>query len=219
MVPSRRLPDERCWVLAKVKNRLQFALRSATTLSARRQLLPVSENALKRWYQLLPEQRSELNKQMLARQVIPYRRLVRRLSKYPLGRLGGFHVVFFHIPKTGGTTLEHVLAKNYPIDSLQHINAPELDSNPFRSCRNGKLVRVLMGHYELNDVFYQWLNRRTVHITMLRRTRAASSLLLRLHSDERQASALSGRARHGPWTNSCSPIELTSKTMLRHTAS
>lgn len=153
---------------AKLRNRLQFAVRAASTLSGRRRLLPVDEEAVQRWYEMLPEERAELNARVLDRRCIKFAGLQQAARKRHLGQLGAFHVVFFHIPKTGGTTLEYLLAKNYRVDSLQHINAPELDANPYRSCRSGKLARVMMGHYELNEVFYQWFDRRVVHLTMLR---------------------------------------------------
>jgi hypothetical protein len=137
-------------------------------LAERRQLLPVDEESVREWYEMLPEERAKLNGRILDRRAIKFAGLRRGSMKRDLGQLGAFHVVFFHIPKTGGTTLEYLLAKNYRVDSLQHINAPELDANPYRVCRGGRLARVLMGHYEMNEVFYQWFNRRVAHITMLR---------------------------------------------------
>ena len=155
-------------LLSKLRNQLDFARRAAKTLSGRRQLLPVDDAFVESWYQLPPEERARRNFEVMDDKLIRFGGLKRRSARRKLGQLGGFHVVFFHIPKTGGTTLEYLVTKNYRIDSLQHVNAPELDFNPSRACRQGELVRVLMGHYESNEILYQWLNRKFVHFTMLR---------------------------------------------------
>lgn len=155
-------------MLSKLRNQLDFARRAAKTLSGRRQLLPVDDSFVESWYQLPPEERARRNLEVIDKRLIRFGGLKRRSARRKLGQLGGFQVVFFHIPKTGGTTLEYLVTKNYQVDSLQHLNAPELDFNPSRACRQGELVRVLMGHYETNEIFYQWLNRKFVHFTMLR---------------------------------------------------
>jgi hypothetical protein len=95
--------------------------------------------------------------------------MLRRAKKHPLPGLAGFHLIFFHIPKTGGTTLDYLTAKNYRIDYVYQVNAPAFDKHVAGVYKNNNMFRVMMGHYELNDYFYQLFDRnKMVQFTMLR---------------------------------------------------
>lgn len=128
-------------------------------------LLPLSEVEVEQWYQLSPAARNERNLHVIEQRLIPYPTLVRRRAKKVFG---GHQVVYFHVPKTGGTTIEYLLAKNHMINGTLHVNAPNLDRNPWCLIKGERIPRVLMGHYELNDIVYQCLDRKLVHLTMLR---------------------------------------------------
>ena len=121
------------------------------------------------WYSLPIDKRNELNNQAIDDIILPWRVMLRRAKKQPLPGLAGFHLIFFHIPKTGGTTLDYLTAKNYRIDYVYQVNAPAFDKHVAGVYKNNNMFRVLMGHYELNDYFYQLFDRaKMVQFTMLR---------------------------------------------------
>jgi len=121
------------------------------------------------WYSLPIEKRNELNNQAIDNIMLPWQAMIRRSKKHPLPGLAGFHLIFFHIPKTGGTTLDYLTAKNYRIDYVYQVNAPAFDKHVAGVYKNHSMFRVLMGHYELNDYFYQLFDRKKmVQFTMLR---------------------------------------------------
>ena len=129
----------------------------------------IDDKALQRWYALPVDQRNAMNNQAIDDIILPWKVMLRRAKKQPLPGLAGFHVVFFHVPKTGGTTLDYITAKNYRIDYVYQVNAPAFDQHVAGVYKNHKMFRVLMGHYELNDYFYQLFDRKKmVHFTMLR---------------------------------------------------
>lgn len=129
----------------------------------------IDNNKLKKWYSLSVEQRNELNNAIIDEMLVPWRGMIRRSKKHPLPGLAGFHIVFFHIPKTGGTTLDYLTAKNYRIDYVYQVNGPAFDQHVAGVFKNNNMFRVLMGHYELNDYFYQLFDRRKMaQFTMLR---------------------------------------------------
>ncbi|MFC3194872.1 sulfotransferase family 2 domain-containing protein [Marinicella sediminis] len=121
------------------------------------------------WYKKSVEERNELNNQVIDEMLIKWPRMVKRAQKKPLPGLAGFHVIFFHIPKTGGTTLDYITAKNYRIDYVYQVNAPALDQHIAGVFKNNQMFRTLMGHYELNDVYYQLFDRQKMaQFTMIR---------------------------------------------------
>jgi hypothetical protein len=123
----------------------------------------------KAWYKKSVPERNELNNQVIDEMLIKWPRMVKRAQKKPLPGLAGFHVVFFHIPKTGGTTLDYITAKNYRIDYVYQVNAPALDEHVAGFYKNNKAFRTTMGHYELNDVYYQLFDRpKMAQFTMIR---------------------------------------------------
>ncbi len=127
------------------------------------------EADLKNWYKLPIAERNELNNQVIDQKMLRWPRMVRRAGKKPLPGLAGFHVVFFHIPKTGGTTLDYITAKNYRIDYVYQVNGPAFDQHVAGIFKNGKMFRAIMGHYELNDYYHQLFDRKLmVQFTMLR---------------------------------------------------
>ncbi|TVQ25881.1 MAG: hypothetical protein EA367_00565 [Leptolyngbya sp. DLM2.Bin15] len=77
-------------------------------------------------------------------------------------------VVFLHVPKAGGTTLEYILNKNYVINRSIHINAPELEHKPYLLFKHDIVYDVVMGHHKISSILYQLLNRPLIHMTMLR---------------------------------------------------
>lgn len=121
-------------------------------------------HAAKIWsWPLLPGtvQRSRVGAQ-LDRWVVPFDELAARRKPFP-GR-----VLFTHIPKAGGTTLEHLLAKNHPPNGTVLINSENLFLHPMVFGRFGGLPRVVMGHHKLSQPLYMLMDHRTAHITILR---------------------------------------------------
>ncbi|MCF6300378.1 MAG: sulfotransferase family 2 domain-containing protein [Proteobacteria bacterium] len=129
----------------------------------------IDQSKIDSWYKLSIKERNERNNQAIDDLILPWRAMVRRSKKKPLPGLAGFHVVFFHIPKTGGTTLDYITAKNYRIDYVYQINSPAFDQHVSGLFKAKKAHRVIMGHYELNDYFYQLFDRKKlVQFTMIR---------------------------------------------------
>ena len=129
----------------------------------------LDKDKLDNWYSLPIAQRNELNNQAIDDILLPWGVMLRRAKKQPLPGLAGFHLIFFHIPKTGGTTLDYLTAKNYRIDYVYQVNAPAFDNHVAGVYKNNNMFRVMMGHYELNDYFYQLFDRKKMaQFTMLR---------------------------------------------------
>lgn len=121
------------------------------------------------WYRKSIQERNEKNNAVLDEKLFKWPRMVKRSQKKPLPGLAGFHVVFFHIPKTGGTTLDYITAKNYRIDYVYQVNGPALDSHVAGLFKNNNMFRTIMGHYELNEYFYQLFDRpKLAQFTMIR---------------------------------------------------
>jgi hypothetical protein len=77
-------------------------------------------------------------------------------------------IIFLHIPKAGGTTLEYVISKNYPINRTLHINAPDLEAKPYLLFKHHASYDVVMGHHKLSSILYQLISRPIIHLTLLR---------------------------------------------------
>lgn len=124
---------------------------------------------LRAWNKLSISARNEMNNEVIDRLLLKWPRMVKRAQKQPLPGLAGFHVVFFHIPKTGGTTLDYITAKNYRIDYVYQVNGPAFDEHVAGIFKNNKMFRTIMGHYELNEYCYQLFDRpKFAQFTMLR---------------------------------------------------
>ena len=129
-------------------------------------LLPVRPGTIRRWERMSIDRKVADNLQRIDRHVLTYEQ-VRDKPRRP-GTARAYVLVFMHVPKTGGTTLEYLLAKNYTVNGTLHINAPALANNPYALFKKGDLPHVVMGHHKLSHVLYRFIDRRLVHITMLR---------------------------------------------------
>lgn len=78
-------------------------------------------------------------------------------------------IVFSHIPKNAGTTLEYILAKNFKMSETLHINAPDLNKNPNQLTVKKNPPQLICGHHPIHGLLYQLLPDKPItHITMLR---------------------------------------------------
>jgi hypothetical protein len=97
---------------------------------------------------------------------------VKRLSsliKQPVHPDSQRLMVFSHIPKTGGTTLEHILAKNHRLSDVLHINAPDLNGCPDLLKLKKNPPDLICGHHPMHGLLYALLpDLPLAHITMLR---------------------------------------------------
>ncbi|MEX0885522.1 MAG: sulfotransferase family 2 domain-containing protein [Phycisphaeraceae bacterium] len=133
-------------------------------LPSGRDVLPISERELERWNRLPLDDRVTQNLARLDEHVIGFD----SLADAPARGLGDARVIFLHIPKTGGTTLEYLLAKNYKINGVLHINAPAVADNPYALFKKRELPHVVMGHHKMGHVLYRFVDGPLVHLTMLR---------------------------------------------------
>lgn len=119
------------------------------------------------WWLMTPRSiQNARNARKLDQYVIPWNRLVRRAGKRKDNRRPA--LLYTHIPKTGGTTLEDVVARNYSIKGTVHINSTALRLQPGRLFHHGSFPRAVLGHHKLNQVLYQFLDHPVAHLTMLR---------------------------------------------------
>lgn len=129
-------------------------------------------NQLNRWHVLPVEQQAEENNRVIDEKLVRWGGLVSRAKRIAKPNKGSFHVLFPHIPKTGGTTLDYIIAKNYKIDFVYRANAGSIERNLaslYKLHNQFRLHRVLMGHIELTDPIYQLLERKKlVQLVLLR---------------------------------------------------
>lgn len=78
-------------------------------------------------------------------------------------------LVFSHVPKTAGTTLETIIAKNYRLSDVLHLNAPEFNRYPEILSLKKNPPRFICGHHPLHSPLYRHLPAEPLfHFTMLR---------------------------------------------------
>ena len=130
------------------------------------QISSIVEKELSIWNSLSMKEKSEDNLKRLESYIVPFDKLAE--TPFKPATAEKYTVIFLHIPKTGGTTIEYLLAKNYKINGVIHINAPALNKNPFALFKKGDLPHVIMGHYKTSHLLYRFIDRPLVHFTMLR---------------------------------------------------
>ncbi len=82
---------------------------------------------------------------------------------------GPYTVCFSHVPKTGGTSLESILFKNYKAAAVLHVNAPDLVQQPKLLELKKNYPRLICGHHPMHGLLYQLLpEQATFHFTLLR---------------------------------------------------
>ncbi|MCF6300377.1 MAG: sulfotransferase family protein [Proteobacteria bacterium] len=126
----------------------------------------------KKWPGLSVQQMIDSNNKIIDQKIIKWSALLKRSERISPSHRGGFHVLFPHIPKTGGTSLDHIIAKNYKVDFIKRINAEAVQRNlasMFKLHKKHQCYRIIMGHLELSDVVYQLLDRKKmVQLVMFR---------------------------------------------------
>jgi len=78
-------------------------------------------------------------------------------------------VCFSHVPKTGGSSLENILFKNFQAKDVLHVNAPDLVQQPDIMALKKKPAKLICGHHPMHGLLYQLLPKQPIfHLTMLR---------------------------------------------------
>lgn len=130
----------------------------------------ISKKQLENWYSQSVAERNSSNNQVIDKRLIQWEEM---LDNIPVRKIKPFHIktnfVFFHIPKTAGTTLDFIISKNLPVWGIFKQHGPDFDKNVAAFYKAGVGPKAVLGHNELNDYFYQLLDReRLVNITYLR---------------------------------------------------
>ncbi len=77
--------------------------------------------------------------------------------------------LFSHVPKTAGTSLESIIAKNYKVSDVLHLNAPDLNQLPDVVRMKKYLPKFICGHHPLHGQIYQLIQKKPIfHFTQLR---------------------------------------------------
>ncbi len=76
---------------------------------------------------------------------------------------------FSHVPKTAGTSLESIVAKNFKISDVLHVNAPDLSRMPNVFKLKKKPPKFICGHHPIHSLLYQLIDQMPLfHFTQLR---------------------------------------------------
>lgn len=135
---------------------------------------PLTATSLMMWKQLKPHERVRRNSQHLQEAVLRWQDLKDEplpgmTTKAPKLRL--YYFVFMHIPKAGGTTLQHIMSKAYLPNQLIHANGPEIIRHPgvLFNMRRKEPRPIITGHFDRGGLVYEFLNDRPIiHFTMFR---------------------------------------------------
>ncbi len=135
-----------------------------------RKQIKLPEAQLKKWYSQTIQERNQLNNLVIDEKILDWNEL---MDNIPKRKLRPFHdktnVVFFHIPKTAGTTLDNIITKNLPVWDIFKQHGVDFDKNVAAFYKAGTAPRVILGHNDLSDYFYQLIDRKKlVHFTTIR---------------------------------------------------
>ncbi|MCL4211308.1 MAG: sulfotransferase family 2 domain-containing protein [Phycisphaeraceae bacterium] len=128
--------------------------------------VPFDRADVEAWQTLTNEEQNERNVRHLRQKVLQWEGMP--AAEAARNRWLAQPFFFTHVPKTGGTSLEHIIAKNYNITGVNRMNGPAVSENPAGLFKMGVMPHAVMGHYELNYLVYQGFTQPTVHTTMLR---------------------------------------------------
>ncbi|MGI9013689.1 MAG: sulfotransferase family 2 domain-containing protein [Phycisphaerales bacterium] len=118
------------------------------------------------WKQYPSDVQQSRNRDTLDRLCVSFDQL--REHPVPYGSCEDQRLMFLHVPKAGGTTFEHVLARNYEMNNVLHLNAPVFERNPVALYKKLIFPTVVMGHHALHHPLYQCIPGNIVHVTLLR---------------------------------------------------
>lgn len=77
-------------------------------------------------------------------------------------------LIFNHVPKTGGESVEKFCMQHVRINDALHINMPNLVANPAAYARTPHAPRVIMGHHPLHSPLYLLQQQPYVHLIVIR---------------------------------------------------
>ena len=77
-------------------------------------------------------------------------------------------VIYQHIPKTGGTTLRYLIARNVSPTVMASVNDDALRANPAMIWHLGRVLPVIAGHQDFSGTVYKMIDRSVMHFTVLR---------------------------------------------------
>ena len=130
---------------------------------------PLNQSSFNAWKQLSLAERVQVNSQHLRHAVTPWHELLEK----PISsdQIYNYHYIFMHVPKAGGTTLQHIIAKNYLPNQFVHANSNQIHKNPacLYHAKRQTVRPIVMGHFDRSCILYNLLgDRPIIHFTMFR---------------------------------------------------
>ena len=130
---------------------------------------PLDQSSFQSWKRLKIAERIQHNSKHLRHSVRKWHELLG--APVLPSELYHYYCVFMHIPKAGGTTLQHIIAKNYLPNQFIHANSNQINKNPayLYHVKRREVRPIVMGHFDRSCILYQLLcDRPIIHFTMFR---------------------------------------------------
>lgn len=128
--------------------------------------IKINSQTIAAWQSLPVAEQVRRNRDWIGQYVIQWKELCEEPLQYDSHRPLLFYL---HVPKTGGTTLQYLIAKNYPINTTLHVNGPEASRNPGILYKKQSLPKgAITGHYDMSHPLYRALDGPFLHLTLLR---------------------------------------------------
>lgn len=130
---------------------------------------PLNPSSFQAWKRLNIADRVQHNSNHLKTSVRQWHDLLE--NPIPISNIYHYYFVFMHIPKAGGTTLQHIIAKNYLPNQFLHANSNQINNNPayLYHVKRREVRPIIMGHFDRSCILYNLLcDRPIIHFTLFR---------------------------------------------------
>ena len=130
---------------------------------------PLNQSSFQAWKGLNVADRIQSNSSHLTKWAWKWHDLLE--NPIPISHIYHYYFVFMHIPKAGGTTLQHIIAKNYLPNQFVHANSNQINNNPayLYHVKRREVRPIIMGHFDRSCILYHLLcDRPIIHFTLFR---------------------------------------------------